>query len=196
MPDDDSIDLSGPIALAWEDFLADMDRRYPVSDWPASRLLAHCDALMQSAAGEVEHERYVEAGELRPRARDIDATLSARGEHTFDEAADAVRQDMAQVILGEAPEPRIVSSRHWETRQKIDLVLNDPDANLTRLAEWSHAVRHAMAYWLTDAQRDECGAARPEWDATGELAMVVGEREHYGAEDMLADAGRHGPDIG
>jgi hypothetical protein len=192
MPDDDSIDLGGPIALAWEDFLADMDRQYPASDWPVSRLLAHRDALMQSAAGEAEHERYGEAGELRATARDLGATLSARGEHTFDEDGDALRQDMAQAVLGEAPEPRIISSRHWETHQKIDLVLNDPDANLTRLAEWSHAARHAMAYFLTDAQRDEFAVC----DDSGEPAMVVGEREHHGADDMLADAGRDGPDIG
>ena len=36
---------------AWNDFLKDMDRRYPAEEWPADRLRGRRDVLLEGAEG-------------------------------------------------------------------------------------------------------------------------------------------------
>jgi hypothetical protein len=80
--------------------------------------------------------------------------------------AGEVKADMASVIVGQGPEPWVVDSRHWQTHEKIDLVVNDENVNMTRLAEWTHAARYALPSYLTPSRREqlEIELATPEPD--------------------------------
>jgi hypothetical protein len=210
MPEDASAIIGGQVDLAWGEFIAEMDRRYPSADWPEARLHKQRNELLARTTEAADGGRYVDAGDMRADVRDIEGTLAARGDPSFDDSAQEVRLDMARVVVGEGPEPRTVSGRNPQTHEKMDSVLDDPDANLTRLAEWSHAARHALHHSLTVETKRSLGISTlrvagrttpstdidvfvADWAAVDRTDVMV----HPPEPDTALESDReHGPDMG
>jgi hypothetical protein len=183
--------------------------RYPASEWTQEALQAKRDELLSAAEREAGEERYLEAADLRADARELGALLVRRGakgrELEIEEAWFGT--DMAKVIAGEGPSPRIVTSRRWDTRVKFDLVLDDPDANLTALEQWNRAGRYAIPYYFTWEEKEALGlsliaVSEPEFgfSATASEKQLAdleeGVEENAGQEPELEAASEPGRDDG
>ena len=83
---------------------------------------------------------------MRAEARAIGAVLAERGDGSMEDDGERVRLDMARVVRGQGPD--IVEHQG---------VVDDADANLTRLEEWGHAARYALSHYLPDEFRAELG---------------------------------------
>jgi hypothetical protein len=131
------------VELAWRDFLADMDRSYPAAEWPNERLYERWSELREEASAEADGVQFLAAGEMRAEARVIGALLAERGDERRAEEAEAVKLDMARVVVGEGPEPWMVDTRGEDGVRRWGVV-DDANVNMTRLEEWSHAARYAL----------------------------------------------------
>src|SRR5690242_10873930 len=80
---------------------------------------------------------------MRAEARAIGALLAERGDERRAEEAEAVKLDMARVVVGEGPEPWMVDTRGEDGVRRWGVV-DDANVNMTRLEEWSHAARYAL----------------------------------------------------
>jgi hypothetical protein len=150
---------------------------------------------------------YQEAADMQADARELAALLVSRGATGRELEMDAAwfEHDMAKVIVGEGPEPRIVTSRRWDTHAKYDLVLDDPEANLTSLEFWNRAGRYAIPYYFTVEEREELGlslmgvrAITVDFSAAALEEFVQLQAGVDDAEPVIepeADQD-HGPDLG
>ena len=138
------------VQLAWRDFLSQMDERYPPHEWSNDQLYDLQGELHDEGRAQAESLQYADAAKTRAAAREIAALLFARGDLFREQDADAVKLDMARVIVGEGPRPKILAgqpSELWE----------DPSTNLTILEEYSHAAHYAMSYYLATGIRAQLG---------------------------------------
>jgi hypothetical protein len=173
-----NIELSQRVDGAWQAFMANMDANYP----PERASNFALRTVMYDQLQRSEHTSYQEGAELRADARSIAALLAERGEHDLVGARDEMRYDMAQVIIGQGPEPRIVSGRNWETHQRQDQVLDDPEFNAIRMAEWSEAAKYAMPFYLTYEKRAEMGLSNKRLNYAGDNRSWVPEPERDGPD--------------
>jgi hypothetical protein len=155
LPADLAPDVAGKIIedrvqLAWRDFLSQMDERYPPHEWSNDQLYDLTGELHDEGRAQAESLQYADAAKTRAAAREIAALLFARGDLVRQHDADAVKLDMARVIVGEGPQPQTLAgqpSEPWE----------DPATNLTILEEYSHAAHYAMSYYLATEIRAQLG---------------------------------------
>jgi hypothetical protein len=76
MPEDIGYRIGQAVELAWCDFAADMERRYPAAEWSGDRLRERRDGLLADADKAAEADRATEVGEMRAEARAIGAVLA------------------------------------------------------------------------------------------------------------------------
>jgi len=184
------------VELAWDDFLTDMNRRYPREEWPADRLHARRNELLEAAEGaggpgvpEIDAGRA--AGEMRAEARAIGAVLAARRDEAMEEHREDLQHDMARVVMGEGAEPWMVTLTP-EPGLKRWGVIPHPDTNLTILENWNYAARYALPHYLTPEERQELGVHVVDVVQRGDGFSVEVYEPFDAAEET---PGRDGPDM-
>ena len=97
------------------------------------------------------------------------------------------------------------------TRVRYDLVLDDPDANLTALEQWNRAGQYEIPFYITWEEKEALGMSllticEPEFDLSSTAAeehladLAEGVDENMGQEPEFEAASERGrddePDMG
>jgi hypothetical protein len=173
---------------------------YPPHEWSNDQLYDLKGELHDEGRAQAESLQYTDAAKTRAAAREIAALLFARGDLFRQQDADAVKLDMARVIVGEGPQPQILAGQPSEPGALIKPVWEDPATNLTILEQYSHAAHYAMSYYLATEIRAQLGlntqhvtlsgyseppAPEPQWPQQLELEVYSTEPEDQVGVDNL-----------